>query len=520
MLRGLDALYRRLGSRYPLLAIAALFPLTALVTLGGLWLLTLYERQAATEIWRLVLVAELLVVLENVLSLLLTRRLLRPAQAWLSGDRSPEAVRSAWKAVARLPLDFVTYRTALPVLVNIVPFAVYIILELELPWSSAPFLVAGSAVVLLYGVFLRFFAMEIVLRPVLEDVAGDLREEPDIGRPTLPLRWRLLLALPAINVITGVVVSGLTADGPRTLADLGWSVLFAVLVAFTLSLGLSVLLSRTIAGPIANLRRATARVAAGDLAVRVPVVALDETGRLASSFNQMVAGLQEREALRAAFGTYVDPDLADRVLAEGAVLEGEEVDVSVLFLDIREFTAFTERASAREVVGTLNAFFDLVVPVLVRHGGHTNKFVGDGLLGVFGAPEPMPDHADSAVAASLEVVETVRERFGDTLRIGIGVNSGRVIAGTIGGGGRLEFTVIGDPVNTAARVERVTRQTGDNVLVTEATRRSLTRPGWRFEPRGTVPLEGKTEQVQLHVPVPVLPRRTPRQLRTVGEGPG
>jgi adenylate cyclase len=519
MVRLLDGLHRRLGSRYPLVALAALFPLTGLVTLGGLGLLTLYERQAAEEFGRLVLVAELLVVLENVAALLLARRLLRPAQPWLRGDRSPEAVSRAWTAVARLPLDFVTYRSALPVLVNIVPIALYITFELDLPWSSAPFLVAGSGVVLLYGAFLRFFAMEIALRPVLEDVARDLREEAEVGHPNLSLRWRLLLALPAINVITAVVVSGLTADGATTLADLGWSVLVAVLVAFTLSLGLSVLLARTVAGPITDLRRATERVAAGDLAVRVPVVALDETGQLARSFNQMVAGLQERETLREAFGTYVDPDLADRVLAEGAVLEGQEVEVTVLFLDIREFTAFTERVSAHEVVRTLNAFFDLVVPVLVRHGGQANKFVGDGLLGVFGAPEPAPDHADRAVAAALEVAEAVREHHGG-LRIGIGVSSGSVIAGTIGGGGHLEFTVIGDAVNTAARVERVTRQTGDDVLVTEATRRTLQRPGWRFAPRGTVPLEGKTEQVQLHVPLPAVPRRAPRQLRAVGEGPG
>ncbi len=499
MTRVLHALYRRLGSRYPRLAVAAVFPLAALVALGGLGLLTLYESRAGDEFGRLVLVAEALVVLENALALGVASRLLRPAEPWLGGDRSPGAVRAAWVALARLPVDFVTHRRFLPVVVNIVPIAVYITLELELPWSSAFFLAAGAAVVLLYGAFLRFFAMELALRPVLEDIARDLREEVEVGRLTLPLRWRLLLALPAINVITGVVVSGLTAAGDSPdLVDLGWDVLVAVLVAFTISLGLSALLSRTVAEPIADLRRATERVNAGDLSTRVPVVALDETGRLASSFNQMIAGLQEREALREAFGTYVDPELAERVLAEGAVLEGEEVEVSVLFLDIRAFTAFAERASAREVVRTLNAFFDLVVPILVRHGGHANKFVGDGLLGVFGAPDRVADHADRAVEAALEVAGAVRERYGDNLRIGIGVNSGPVVAGTVGGGGHLEFTVIGDTVNTAARVEEVTRQTGDDVLVTEATRTRLDRPDWHFAPRGTVLLKGKTERVQVH----------------------
>jgi adenylate cyclase len=180
--------------------------------------------------------------------------------------------------------------------------------------------------------------------------------------------------------------------------------------------------------------------------------------------------------------------------------------VTVLFLDIRDFTAFAERSSAREVVEALNVFFDLVVPILVRHGGHANKFVGDGLLGVFGAPDHLPDHPDRALAAAVEIVRAVHETYGDRLRIGIGVNSGPVVAGTIGGGGRLEFTVIGDPVNTAARVEEVTRQTGDDVLVTEATRCLLRDAGWRLQPRGTVELKGKSERVRLHAPVAAAPR--------------
>ena len=101
----------------------------------------------------------------------------------------------------------------------------------------------------------------------------------------------------------------------------------------------------------------------------------------------MVAGLEERAKLREAFGAFVDPGLADRVLAEGNVVEGEEVEVTVLFVDIRDFTAFAERSSAREVVAELNRFYDYVVPLLGHHGGHANKFVGDGLLGVFGAPD-------------------------------------------------------------------------------------------------------------------------------------
>ena len=276
--------------------------------------------------------------------------------------------------------------------------------------------------------------------------------------------------------------------------------LFAIGVAFTISLELTLLLSRSILAPLNDLRAGTARVAEGDFSARVPVMATDETGSLAGSFNRMVAGLEERERLREAFGTFVDPDVAERVLRQGTILEGEEVEVTVLFLDIRDFTAYAERTSAHDVVARLNDFYEHVVPILLRHGGHANKFVGDGLLAVFGAPERWPDHADRAVAAAREIARVVEEVYRGELRIGIGVNSGTVLAGTIGGGGRLEFTVIGDAVNTAARVEQATRETGDTVLVTDATLRLLQRDRGGFDERPAMALRGKSEPVALFAP--------------------
>ena len=235
----------------------------------------------------------------------------------------------------------------------------------------------------------------------------------------------------------------------------------------------------------------------------MPVLSTDETGWLSRAFNNAIAGLQERERLHEALGAFVDPGVVQLVLDEGTVLEGVDVEVTVLFLDIRDFTAFAERSSAREVVARLNEFYEGVVPCLIHHGGHANKFVGDGLLGVFGAPEPLSDHADRAVAAAVDVVRHVRRRYRGELRVGVGLNSGEVVAGTIGGGGRVDFTVIGDTVNTAARVEEVTRRTGDDILITEATR-ALLRSGARpLEPRTPTQLKGRSAPTALWaVPVP------------------
>jgi class 3 adenylate cyclase len=499
MLRApLQRVYERLGPRYPRVVLAFVFLLSCFVVGGGVLLLNLYVDISLETFWRIFFVAAILVLIEVGAALWLGYRLVRPADRWLRGERTPDAALAAWSALAGLPVDLLRFGRGLPIALNTIPISIFVTVELDGRFLSFLAITAGALVVLAYGVFLRFFITELAMRPVLAAVSRDLPDGADLGERSVPLRSKLLIALPVINVVTGVVVAGLASDDP-SLRALGIGVLVALIVAFTLSFELSALLARSVVEPIQDLRAGTERVTAGDLRVRVPVLGTDETGRLAESFNQMVAGLEERERLREAFGAFVDPQLAERVLEEGTVIEGEEVEVTVLFVDIREFTAFAERASATEVVTELNSFYELVVPVLVRHGGHANKFIGDGLLGVFGAPEHLVDHADRGVAAAIEIAEVVRAAYGGRLRIGIGVNSGPVVAGTIGGGGRVEFTVIGDTVNTAARVEAVTRETDDTVLVTDATCALLQRDHGGFAERRTVTLRGRSEPVTVHV---------------------
>jgi adenylate cyclase len=489
--------YQRLGRRYPRTILFLQFQGSFVVVLGGVGLLRVYQDMTVTQLWTIACVALGLVAAENALALTLVFRLVTPAVEWLRGRRDGPTTIAAWRALTGLPRDLFGYRRPWAVFVSLVPISAFVVVFLHLPWYSLAPLIAGAAVVLLYAATLRFFAMELTMRPVLGDISRALPDGADLGRPPISLRWKLLAGLPAINIITGVVVAGLSTTGQASLSDLGLDVVVAVVVAFTLSLELTLLLSRSVVQPIHDLRHATERVIAGDLSARVNVASNDETGALAVSFNQMVAGLEEREKLREAFGTYVDPDLADRILAEGTTIAGDEVEVTVLFLDIRDFTAWAERSSAREVVGTLNDFYEHVVPVLARHGGHANKFIGDGLLGVFGAPDRRPDHAERALDAALDIAALVRAEYGDRLRIGIGVNSGTVLAGTIGGGGRLEFTVIGDAVNVASRVEAATRETGDDVLVTDATRALIEDAPCEFDERAGVVLKGKSEPVRL-----------------------
>jgi adenylate cyclase len=256
---------------------------------------------------------------------------------------------------------------------------------------------------------------------------------------------------------------------------------------------------------IRDLAEGTQRVAAGDYSQRLPVVQDDDLGALAASFNRMQAGLAERQRLQAAFGTYVDPALAARLLEQGDdVFIGERRVVTVMFVDVRDFTPFAEANTAEDTVARLNALFEIVVPAVVDAGGHVNKFLGDGALAVFGAPNDLANHADAAV----RIQRLVAERFGGELRIGIGINTGTVIAGTIGGAGKLEFTLIGDAVNVAARVEQLTKTTGDAILLTQHTVDALASQPSGFTDRGSHELKGKSAGTQVYGLNPATPAAT------------
>ena len=172
--------------------------------------------------------------------------------------------------------------------------------------------------------------------------------------------------------------------------------------------------------------------------------------------------------------------------------------VTVLFVDIRGFTSFSDRSTAVEAVDLLNDFFELIIPLVTANGGHVNKLTGDGLLAVFGAPLRSPDHADLAVSAGQEMLAAVESRFGDRCRIGIGINSGLVLIGTVGGGDYTELAVIGDPVYVEARVQDATRDLGEELLLTEATRCMLDGPGDGLEERGRLTLKGKPKPVPVY----------------------
>jgi adenylate cyclase len=491
--------YRRLGRRYPAVFITVELQAGFAVTAGTVGLLSFYYEGSAEQFGQILVIALGLTAFSLGYGLIRIRPRLRPIAEWIDGERDEVATARAWSAAIALPLELVRREMVPPILAVVLPSCIAAILILDLTAVAFIPLFAASMVAIGYGAILHYLTIEAGMRPVLFEMGSAGAPATGGAGGALSLRVRLLAALPLINVITGLLVAALTGDGAGE-RSLGLAVLVAIGVATTVSLELTLLLSRSILRPLADLQRATDRVREGDFDVSVPVTTGDEIGGLATSFNGMVAGLRERERIREAFGTYLDKQIADYILSEGFDERGVEIEVSVLFCDVRDFTSFAATAEPPEVVACLNELFEVVVPVVARHGGHVDKFEGDGLMAIFGAPEGFPDHAERAVRAALEIDRRVnRGGEGGPFEIGIGINTGSVVAGSIGGGGRLNFSVIGDSVNVAARVEEATRETGDAVLITEAARDAL-GSGFPVERRGERELRGLARPVGLFVP--------------------
>ena len=317
-------------------------------------------------------------------------------------------------------------------------------------------------------------AERILRKPASRALAGQ-----DPGRLRVPgvatravLAWAFGTGVPVLGtVMVGIATA---AGSPATESQLERVMIVLGVIAVLVGLLAVMLAARATADPVDAVRQAMERVQAGGFDVRVPIYDGTQIGRLQLGFNRMAAGLAERERIRTTFGSYVDEGVAERILAGDVELGGEEVDVTIMFLDVRGFTAFAERTEARDVVTALNGLFERVIPIIHEHGGRVDKFVGDGLLAVFGTPQRLENHADAALDAARAILDGLDEE--DPLEVGIGINSGRVVAGNLGAAGRLEYGVIGDPVNVAARVQAHTRETGDTLLVTADTRERLSRP--------------------------------------------
>jgi adenylate cyclase len=266
---------------------------------------------------------------------------------------------------------------------------------------------------------------------------------------------------------------------------------------------MALLVARFINRPIQALRLAMTRVEQGDLRVRVPVRSLDELAELNEHFNSMVEELERGVKTRELFGRYVSPEVAEAALDRGVELEGEVVLATAMFADLRGFTELSRRLPPEQVVALLGEYYAVVERECEREHGTITQFLGDGVVAVFGGPlQPEPDHAVRAVRAAVAVQRALRVRTrpdGQPIEAGIGLCTGYMIAGNVRGRSRVIYTIVGDAVNQAARLQVKTRELERPILLTESTRAALPNPSpVKLAPCGKVSLRGILEDVEVY----------------------
>src|SRR5262245_9846050 len=343
--------------------------------------------------------------------------------------------------------------------------------------------------------------------------AGDLSRVP--GVPRLGVRTRLLGVLVLVGarpvaplgLIAYTRIDAMRGAGPeeaaRLIHDVVLLVLFVAGVGTAMSVLLSVHVARSVALPLREVERAMDGVAGGDLEQRALVVSTDEIGAVAEGFNRMVQGLREREHIKETFGRYVSREIRDEILAGRVALGGQTLDVTILFSDLRDFTPWVEATPATDVVQALNSYFSEMEAAIRGHGGLVLQFIGDEIEAVFGAPVPAREHPTMAVRAALDM----RRRLGawndrrraagqSVFRHGIGIHSGVVLAGNIGSPERLAYSLVGDPVNLASRIQSLNKDFGSDILVSGTTRKRLDADV-ALEALPAVRVKGKSAEVEV-----------------------
>ena len=277
-------------------------------------------------------------------------------------------------------------------------------------------------------------------------------------------------------------------------------ILILSLFIILLGIAIAILLGIEFSRPISKLVVATQEIGKGNFQYRIDMIRKDEFGDLATAFNYMAKELWNKLMIQKSFGRYVSPEVLDMILThpEDSWLKGTRNEATILFTDVRGFTAYSESKKPEEVVVDLNEYFAIATQAILEHGGYVDKFIGDAVLGVFGVPIPHTDHAERAVRATVAMQRQLQERAGQNnnallSKIGIGINSGVVVSGTLGSQVKMEYTVIGDSVNMASRLNHLA---GSGEIIISRSVYELTKELVSVKALPPQSIKGKSENVE------------------------
>jgi adenylate cyclase len=452
------------------------------------------DDQSEVLVWNLVATG-VYVLASSIVGTTWGLRRLRPLRDWLQEERAPSERER--RMVLRAPLRLVVISAVLWTV------AAGFFAALNATWSTGLAVTVGLTVMLggVTTTAASYLLAERIARPVMARALSS--GVPD--RPVMPgvttralLAWALGTAVPVVGLL---LVAAASVSG-RAVSEEELAITALGLGGLSLATGALVTwqAARAVAAPVLAVRGALKRVEAGDFDEEVQVFDGSELGLLQAGFNQMEAGLREREKMRDVFGRQVGEEVARKALERGIELGGEELDVAVLFVDLTGSTQLAAEHPPAEVVELLNGFFGVVVEVVERRGGMVNKFEGDAALAVFGAPVPREDAATCALAAARDLAKRLPEAAPD-LDAGIGVSAGTVVAGNVGAERRFEYTVIGDPVNEAARLCELAKERDSRVLASErAVKAASDDEQGHWQLGDSIELRGRAEPTRLAEP--------------------
>jgi adenylate cyclase len=431
-------------------------------------------------------------------------KLLMPVFRWQRRDNmlaetDPAATELARSRALRMPY----YRTLSTVVYWCIGGVVFVVASWSVARFAAPVVTVATALGAAATAIIGYLQSERVLRPVA--VAALRSGVPEnVKAPGVILRqiltWMLSTAVPLLAIVLAVVADkvSLLHTAPESLFN---PILLLALTALGVGFISTLLVAMSIADPLRQLRWALSEVQRGNYNAHMQIYDASELGLLQAGFNDMVRDLSERQRLRDLFGRYVGEDVARRALERGTELGGQERDVAVLFVDLVGSTQLAATRPPAEVVHLLNEFFRVVVDTVARHGGFVNKFQGDAALAIFGAPIEHPDASGGALAAARELHDELLPVIG-VAEFGIGVSSGRAIAGHIGAQARFEYTVIGDPVNEAARLTELAKLEAGHVLASAiSVSGALDAEALCWDVGEVVELRGRSAPTQLARPL-------------------
>ncbi|MFL5870722.1 MAG: adenylate/guanylate cyclase domain-containing protein [Solirubrobacterales bacterium] len=470
--------------------------LVVIAAVGFLLPVFLSDVTATTGLWQLPLVA-VAFVLAGLFLGWYSRRSQRAALGWVAEGREPD--EREHRLTLGLAFSEVLATGVVWLIGSVLGGLLYGLTESSLGFGAivvAAGWLGGETTCALY-----YLLLERALRPLTAlALSARLPDRPVAPGVTnrLMFAWSLGTGVPILGVLV-VGVAGLTKGGvnPDYVAE---ACIFLGLVATAVGLLATKIVARSIADPLTSVRGALDRVAGGDLDAQVRVEDASEVGLLQAGFNHMVDGLHERERIRDLFGRQVGQEVARAALQDGARLGGEEREVGALFIDLTGSTSMALAMPPTEVMRLLNRFFRVVIEVVEAEGGFVNKFEGDAALCIFGAPVSCDDPAGEALRAARRLAERL-DREVPEIGYGIGVSAGRAVAGNVGSESRFEYTVIGDPVNEAARLCELAKPRPERLLASDA---ALSRAGeaevgeWEVGER-TV-LRGRLEATSLASP--------------------